>query len=158
MRNRNSVSSILNTAAFNTSSKHHIKDSMYYKSSAVSSALISVIHTCSGVQSRESVLSLAQAAEQMPLSSPESRSYGPRAPHQSGLLHRLLLISHTKRLALMLYSQKILIYNHQTPLHSNLQLLLWKNGPFNKTSEVHKTFSCSHYSNGSDPYKCASLV
>lgn len=53
--------------------------------------------------SRESVLSLAQAAEQMPLSSPESRSYGPRAPRQSGLLHRLLLILTHKRLSLMLY-------------------------------------------------------
>lgn len=84
----------------------HIKDGMYYKSSAVSSALKqdllcnAYIFWCS---CRESVLSLAQAAEQMPLSSPESRSYGPRAPRQSGLLHRLLLILTHKRLLLMLY-------------------------------------------------------
>lgn len=117
----------------------HIKDSMSNKSSAVSSEdlLCDFIHVLVFSVRVCSLISPGGRADAP--SSPETRSCGPRAPHQSGLLHRLLLI----RLSPCFILQKILIHNHRTPLCSNLECLLWKTVLLIKHLKFTKCFMLS---------------
>lgn len=109
------------------------------KAHQLSNGIFFVIHTCCGVQ-----------AESLFSHQSRRRSRCPSHLQKLGLTVPGPLVSlvsssvsywfsHTDVYHTCFILQKILIDIHRTPLHSNSERLLWKNSPFNKTSEVHKT-------------------